>query len=203
MLHHLRYKSPTNLGNGRHMSAKAETTGPAENVLGIVLAGGASSRMGQDKTDMLWHGQTLLQHACKLLDDIGCPSVCVLGRPDLENGLADINPGAGPGQALLQALEQARDKSLRGILALPADMPRLNADVLSPLLSLPDNTAGAWARHPLPLFLPATVSPTDPASIRAIRDLLNAGPVERPQLPASLEGHMLNVNTPEDFAALD
>ena len=183
-------------------------TGPengalAGNVLGVVLAGGASRRMGRDKTEMLWRGQTLLQHACELLQGMGCPNVCVLGRPDLDNGIADTNPGAGPGQALLQALEQARLQSLRGILVLPADMPRLTPDILRPLLSAPGNTACAWARHPLPLYLPSGVAPADPANINAIRDLLNAGPVERPQLPEALAMQMLNVNTPEDFAALD
>ena len=184
------------------MNAKTDSTELTQNVLGIVLAGGASRRMGQDKTDMIWHGHTLLQHACTLLQDIGCASVCVLGRPDLENGLADATPGAGPGQALLQALELARKHSMRGILALPADMPLLSEDILYPLLNAPDNMASAWARYPLPLFLPSTVSPADPPKINAIRDLLNAGPVKRPRLPQSFEALMLNVNAPEDFTTL-
>lgn len=185
------------------MSTESTTNTLAADVLGIVLAGGASRRMGRDKSGMLWHGRTLLQHACKLLDDIGCPTVNILGRPDLKNGLADLQPGAGPGQALLQALDQARSRSLRGILVLPADMPRLTSDILRPLLSVPDNTACAWVRHPLPLFLPASLSPSDPENIKAIRDLLSAGPVERPHLPEALIAQMHNVNTPEDFAALD
>jgi molybdopterin-guanine dinucleotide biosynthesis protein A len=171
-------------------------------IAGIVLAGGHSSRMGRDKAAMTWRGRSLLDHSRDLLQSIGCETINVSGKPELADGIADSEPGSGPGRALLDALIALQTTSLAGLLAIPVDMPRLSPDALLPLITPPFTTARAWHRHPLPVFLPARLGLIERSQIRSIRDLLNAGPNERPPLPDPLISAMRNVNTPTDFEQL-
>jgi len=66
---------------------------------GFVLAGGKSTRMGQDKAAVTLNGRTLLEHALAALRGV-CRNVAILGRYELYGTLApvyeDIFPGCGP-----------------------------------------------------------------------------------------------------------
>ena len=66
---------------------------------GFVLAGGKSSRMGQDKAAINLHGRTLLEHTLAALRGV-CRDVAILGRHELYGTVApvyeDIFPGCGP-----------------------------------------------------------------------------------------------------------
>jgi molybdenum cofactor guanylyltransferase len=66
---------------------------------GFVLAGGKSTRMGQDKAAVNLNGRTLLEHALAALHDV-CRDVAILGKYELYGTLApvyeDIFPGCGP-----------------------------------------------------------------------------------------------------------
>jgi len=66
---------------------------------GFVLAGGKSTRMGQDKAAITLNGRTLLEHALAALREV-CRNVAILGSHELYGTLApvyeDIFPGCGP-----------------------------------------------------------------------------------------------------------
>jgi len=66
---------------------------------GFVLAGGKSTRMGQDKAAIALNGRTLLEHALAALREV-CRNVAILGSHELYGTLApvyeDIFPGCGP-----------------------------------------------------------------------------------------------------------
>jgi len=68
-------------------------------VSGFVLAGGKSTRMGQDKAGLQLNGRTLLEHALGALRSV-CRDVAILGNHDLYGQLApvydDLFPGCGP-----------------------------------------------------------------------------------------------------------
>src|SRR5579864_6776203 len=68
-------------------------------VSGFVLAGGKSTRMGQDKAGLELNGSTLLEHALAALRGV-CRDVSILGSYELYGQLApvyeDIFPGCGP-----------------------------------------------------------------------------------------------------------
>lgn len=68
-------------------------------VTGFVLAGGKSSRMGNDKSLLPWNGSTLLEQTKTLLEQV-CEKVCILGSPELYGSFGecfdDIHPGCGP-----------------------------------------------------------------------------------------------------------
>ncbi len=65
----------------------------------FILAGGRSSRMGQDKAFVCLHGQTLLERARKLAESV-TENIFIVGDPEkfrtFGKVIADIYPGRGP-----------------------------------------------------------------------------------------------------------
>lgn len=113
----------------------------------VILAAGASSRMGKPKQELLYKGETLLQHAVKAAVSTSCePVVVVLGastevRLPATAGktvLTAINPKWQEGlsssircglSALLAAAPQAE-----GVLFMVCDQPFVEAALLESLL---------------------------------------------------------------------
>jgi molybdenum cofactor guanylyltransferase len=100
-------------------------------VSGFVLAGGKSTRMGQDKARLELNGRTLLEHGLAALRAV-CRDVAILGRYDLYGQLApvyeDIFPGCGP----LGGIHAALSNSLTEYnLIIAVDTPFLVPGFLS------------------------------------------------------------------------
>tara|TARA_R110002012_G_scaffold166251_1_gene329631 strand:+ start:126 stop:815 length:690 start_codon:yes stop_codon:yes gene_type:complete len=136
------------------------------NVIGLVLAGGLSTRMGQDKsllrrTDT---NQTLLSHAQGLLTSAGVGTVLVSGKKPEQ--IHDIYPDSGPlagiHAALRYLVEQHTERSdddaqqVSGLLVLPVDMPNITPSTLNLLIS--QATQGDaivhFAGFNLPVYIP-------------------------------------------------
>ncbi len=99
-------------------------------VSGYVLAGGRSSRMGQDKALLKLAGKPLVEHAVIKLQRI-CSQVAVLSsNPEMQQFapvVRDLHPDCGPMSGLEAALAHAsRDWSL----VLPVDVPFLPTAML-------------------------------------------------------------------------
>lgn len=104
---------------------------------GIVLAGGASRRMGRDKAFVEVDGKPLIHHALAAVAGAACRTV-IGGDPDRigplgVDHLADAVPGAGPVPAIAAAL-QASVAPLTVIL--PCDLPFITADAIDRLRSV-------------------------------------------------------------------
>src|SRR5438034_11030300 len=95
---------------------------PAIEVSGFVLAGGKSTRMGQDKALLDWHGQTLLNHMVNLLRAVA-DQVHVVGR----DHLPDHWPGLGPLSGIATGLETGLTDAN---LFVAVDLPHLTKDFL-------------------------------------------------------------------------
>ncbi len=98
---------------------------------GFVLAGGKSTRMGQDKAAVTLNGRTLLEHALAALRGV-CSDVSILGRHDLYGPLApvyeDIFPGCGPLGGIHAALSNSQ---MQFNLIIAVDTPFLVPEFLS------------------------------------------------------------------------
>jgi molybdopterin-guanine dinucleotide biosynthesis protein A len=117
-------------------------------IIGLILAGGLSSRMGEDKALLPIDGQTMLERTASALRDMGADLVVVSGsRP---GGIPDRWPEAGPVGGMASAAEVLPDAEL---LIVPVDMPRLGQSVLAPLMSERHLRATRWDGHPLPMRL--------------------------------------------------
>ena len=112
-------------------------TSPVGPVLGCVVAGGRSSRMGRDKASLVLAGESLLARAVRALSGV-CSSVVVsgsvaataLGLPVL----ADAVPGLGPLGGIVTVLRFAKQEGAAWVMFLPVDMPLLPISLLPVLL---------------------------------------------------------------------
>lgn len=198
--------------------------------VGIVLAGGASRRMGQDKALLrLDGGATLLERTIAQLHEAGLEEVAVVvSTPERAHSLratvpnagavpfiTDAEPGRGPLGGLHAALMAYPE---RDVLLVACDMPHLDVRALR-LLRAPDAADVVLPRlagHDQPLharYGPACL-PVATRLLRqdrlAMRDL-TAAPDLRVRVvdDAELARHGIpaaaftNVNTPADLAVLD
>lgn len=180
-------------------------------LLGVVLAGGRSSRMGQDKAMLIWQGETLLERQSQLLKKAGCDAVLIAGRQ--AHGwpsLPDDKPFRGPVAALAHILT-----NIEGMFALipgrmvlvPVDMPLLMADHLTALLQHAAPLI-AYEGNPFPCAMSVTPALRQTVVHYALRPQASlkglwgmvAGSVWLPQ-PASAE-FLTNINTPEEWQRL-
>jgi molybdopterin-guanine dinucleotide biosynthesis protein A len=108
-------------------------------ISGFVLAGGRSSRLGQDKALLPWNregnSRTLLDHAIVRLKQV-CNTVSICAdRDDLgrtEAVIPDALPGSGPLGGIVAALEQS---ATEWNIFLAVDLPLLPVEVLEVLIA--------------------------------------------------------------------
>jgi len=127
----------------------------SEDVLGAVLAGGGSRRMGQDKAVMELAGQTLMERAVGVLETVLEEVIVVAPRrrryADLKVALVpDIRPNLGPLGGIHTALDHGAG---RPVFVLACDMPLVTGDLVRWVAGhRPDNASGEpqdskpWAR---------------------------------------------------------
>ena len=135
--------------------------------IGVVLAGGLSSRMGRDKALLSWRGRPLIEHQLEVLREAGADEVRVSGaRPDYA-GIADPIAQAGPLGGLAGIAEATAGEA--DLLVIPVDMPLLRAGLLRRLRDeRPRARSLSFAARVLPLRLRL-----DAGSRMALADLMS------------------------------
>jgi len=189
-----------------------------ERLVGLVLAGGRSTRLGRDKVALVLAGQSLLARAAGLAERF-CDRVVVSGRDPAGLGLdlpwlPDEVPGQGPIGGILTGLARLGGP----LLVLACDLPRLDAATLARLVEQRGRrSAGTVVTtflqtatgfiEPLVAIYEAAAQPLLAAALAAgehklARALPAAG---RNLVPCGPEegSAFLNINTPDDLAALE
>jgi molybdopterin-guanine dinucleotide biosynthesis protein A len=171
-------------------------------IVGLVLAGGRSSRMGEDKAMLRIHGRSLLELSLRVLRDAGAQQVAISGTR--AGGIPDRWPDAGPVGGIASAMHGLPDGEW---LVVPVDMPRLGPDVLLPLLSERRQAVAHWQGHPLPMRLTMDAAaretleammanPGRGCSVAALQARLGATALPLDGLDTSL---LVNCNTPGEW----
>ena len=170
-------------------------------ILGVVLAGGQSTRFGSDKALAELGGQTLLARAFDTLTGF-CELVVVAGR---DRGPGHVipdwpHPNMGPLAGIAAALRLARDEGYESVLSCGVDS-----------VGLPDNLLELLSPGPAYLESQPVVGHWPTGTVDAIETLLlaegkhsmlafagaiGATPVKTDAVPA-------NINTPADLAAME
>lgn len=191
-----------------------------DNIAALILAGGQSSRMGQDKALLSWEGQPFLLRVCQVAAAL-TSQVYILTPwcdryqavlADCYQSIRELNPGQGPLVAFAQGLTEIQSE---WILLLACDLPLLQVDILKKwmmqlnqvpdsILAVVPHQESGW--EPLCGFYRQTALPP-------LQDFIEAGGrsfqkwlSQIPTLPLSVgqpELQMLaNCNTPEEFVKL-
>lgn len=140
-------------------------------VLGVVLAGGQSRRMGGDKALLELDGVTLVERAVRRLVAI-CSRVVLAdgGRKTLAGTRSvDDGPGQGPAAGILGAAEAHPGSAL---LVLACDLPRVPIGLLGQLAS---PTAGDWTVPRWQDRLEPLCALYRPAALEALRRQVERG----------------------------
>jgi molybdopterin-guanine dinucleotide biosynthesis protein A len=204
--------------------------GGVQTAAGIVLAGGRSTRMGEPKAGLEWHGSTLLYRTTALLArTVGGPVVVVAAPgqvlPPLPAGVRVVEDpveGLGPMQGVAAGLAAVADRAavafvcstdmpflhpafihrvLRGLTNAGVDMVMpvargfrqpLAAGYRTTLAGLVANLIAQGNLRPGMLLKHCNVTQLDDAQLLADTELARHDPM--------LES-VVNVNTPEDYAA--
>jgi molybdenum cofactor guanylyltransferase len=180
---------------------------------GLLLAGGASRRMGQDKAGLRYGGEPQLRRAWRLLCGTTARAF-VSVRIDQQDDplrvqlpqIVDTQPGVGPAAGILAA--QAAHPGAAW-LVLACDLPRLDAATLQRLLAARDPACEATAFCSVHDGLPEPLCAIwEPASHALLRARVASGkPCPRKALILA-RTHLLdpagaaldNINTPQDDA---
>jgi molybdenum cofactor guanylyltransferase len=192
----------------------------SEDVVGVILAGGRSRRMGTEKTRLPVGGQSMMERAIGRLG-VQASSLVVSVSEDAEPAVPPGVPVArdegerfgGPLFGILSGLKWANDNTnARWILSAPADAPFLPSDLVSRLREgLAADAEIAIARslgrlHPVVALWPVSLAEALEAwlavpSQRAVKAWLATRRWSAVDFPC--EGGIdpfFNVNTPEDLA---
>jgi molybdenum cofactor guanylyltransferase len=118
---------------------------PGQAADAFILAGGRSSRMGQDKALIRLNGSPLIQHAIELFQSAGLEPRIAGARSDLSTFATVISddsthPGLGPLSGICAALDAT---SARYAVFLPVDLPLLAPSLIAYLLQYAQVTASA------------------------------------------------------------
>lgn len=130
-------------------------------LIGLVLAGGQSRRMGQDKALMRYKGRTLIDNASLLLQSASCDKVLISRNAPgfLNDRIEDAGPLSGV-HAVLDALSQSDNHNGNPceLLVLPVDMPQMTPELLRILVSRGREAEKACyvEKRFLPFYLPVT-----------------------------------------------
>jgi len=191
-----------------------------ENFTGFVLAGGKSSRMGADKYDLKFEGETFLSRAEKTLSAV-CENVKIVlnQAQEIETDLPvvrDIYADRGANGGIHAALKNCKTKFA---IILAIDLPFVTSDALENLkeIALASNKFIAYVPRqtdgkPQPLCavyrakfcLPAlekVLEENETASVRDFLDQISPKYIDASRLSDN-ENLLFNVNYPEDFQKL-
>lgn len=127
-------------------------------VLGVVLCGGASRRMGRPKPFVPVDGVPMSRRVADALSAGGCTTVVAVGgdRDGLAGlgieAVADRWPGEGPLGAVATALSDGRNRGVDRVVIAPCDLPFVTATTVAALLSVSAAVAVAEADRVQPLL---------------------------------------------------
>lgn len=172
----------------------------------VILVGGKSSRMGQDKASLPYKGKRLVDVVADAVQETGINNIYVSGEIDGYTSLPDLLLERGPMGGICSSAVRLH-KQYERVLFIPVDMPHLSPELLRLLMA--ETSACHFKNHPLPcqlLLERKTMRQLDAAAQTLARKqtlsvrtfLTDLGVVEITP-PEHLQMALTNTNTPEEW----
>lgn len=166
----------------------------------IILAGGASRRMGQDKAVLDWNGRSAIGRLADLAKDAGCGFVLTAGA---DHGLPFVPdpPGKGPVAGVLAGMAALRERGVERALVLAVDAPTMRPDDLAPLLAAPAPGA-AYEGLTMPMVVALAAVPPEAMGDWSMFRLIEQSGLAVLPLNPDARLRVRGANTPEERAVL-
>jgi len=172
----------------------------------VVLAAGASVRLGEPKQLVRLAGETLLERAMRTAHEAGCsPVVVVLGAEaeqiaaqcDLSDAVVVVNDAWSEGMASSIRCGVGKLQEADGVVLMTCDQPAVTAAHLRALMATGEATASHYAgRRGVPAYLPKTAF----AQLMRLRGDTGARDLLREAAAVELAHGELDIDTAEDLA---
>lgn len=163
----------------------------------VILVGGRSSRMGQDKAVLDWGGQRAVDRVAQIARAAGAASLLTAGGDYGLDFVIDPSPFAGPVAGILAGLAALADQGLGRALVLAVDTPTLTLADLTPLLDAPAPGAAYEGFH-LPMTTPTSPAPPNALPDWPVRLLIEALGLTRLACPPQARARLAGANTPAE-----
>lgn len=168
-----------------------------DEIAGIILAGGQSSRMGRNKALLLFQGVQMVEHMRKILAESGIQDTYISGVLAGYETIPDSEPLSGPGRAIAHLLQKFSGRYKR-LLFLPVDMPFMSRDLVQELVSEPGSVFIKGRQFPNCLLTRGDLLKA--TSVMGVLEEASAAALE---ISGDREKCFLNLNTPEDWEKAD
>jgi molybdopterin-guanine dinucleotide biosynthesis protein A len=127
------------------------------NTIGLVLAGGLSTRMGQDKALLQIEAQSMITRTSKVLEGTSVRKIVVSRNDGAKQHFADILPSKGPLSGIHSIATHFPEFDL---LVVPVDLPLLDSATLQMLIDSGEGSSKntRFKKENLPLFIHNSIS---------------------------------------------
>jgi molybdenum cofactor cytidylyltransferase len=172
----------------------------------VILAAGASQRLGEPKQLARIGAENLLERSVRVAHGAGCtPVIVVLGAAAksirlasrLEDADVVVNENWAEGMGASVRVGVGRMRDVDGCVLMTCDMPAVTAVHLRTLMELEQMAASSYAgRRGVPAYFPASLFP----ALMELRGDAGARELLRSARCEELPGGELDVDTVEDLA---
>ncbi len=169
----------------------------------MVLAAGASARLGRPKQSVVLGGETLVEHAVRVATEAGLSPVIVVAADEdlkLTGAQSVFNQNAKEGIASSIRCGVSAVRESDGVVLLACDQPFLTADHLRALCVVPESPCGsAYAgKVGIPAYFPASTFD----SLLQLKGDTGARDLLRNARSVLSENLSFDIDTEEDIARL-
>lgn len=183
-------------------------------VTGVILAGGRSKRMGQDKAQLQVSGQTLFTRMLELMQSLFSNVIIAGDRPDLSQPDVPAIPDIYPGSALGGIHTGLVTAETDWVFIAPCDMPYPDQRVIESLLLHRDDHDAVVPRTPagfepvFALYHKNCLKQMEPMleqnqfRIYTFYQNIDIHFLTPKNMPQDWQRSLLNLNTPEDLASI-
>ncbi len=185
-----------------------------QDICGIILAGGKSSRMGYNKALLKYKNQSFIDTAINLIRPF-CSEILISSNPDIHTPhdypiIEDIYKDCGPAGGIFSSLKASSKKSN---LIIPIDIPKVSTGLIEHLIDQADPKNISVIRLPNGFIEPLCgIYPKSALSIvesfinkgnYKIMSILQAVNIKTIDINESMSFYkkdmFINVNTPKDY----
>jgi molybdopterin-guanine dinucleotide biosynthesis protein A len=168
----------------------------------MILTGGASSRMGEDKGAAQWAGRRAVDRVADLAGAIGAKVTITAGLQDFGLPHAeDATRHGGPVGGVLAGATALAERGCDRALVLAVDAPTVRAADLTPLLQS-GSPGAAFAGFPLPFVIDLAALPADAEIGWPLMRLIERARLALLKAPPAAGARLRGANTPAEREAL-